>query len=128
MPLNWTCWYAHVMVFCGVLVIFEQPKIYVVLSASFGTEILDYEALGVGFEREDVDTDRRVLFFEEGDLFGLNGIIYSGHVECGFVTGIICEALFVDFSFMQGRQHGPQKTYRIVNVLYIHDATFCSEE
>ena len=69
--------------------VFEQQKIYVVRSAFFGTEILDCEALGVGFEREDVDTDGGILFFEEGDLFGLNGIIYSSHVECGFVTGII---------------------------------------
>jgi len=61
----------------------------VVLSAFFGTEILDCEALGVGFEREDVDTDGRILFLEERDLFGLNGVIYSAHVECGFVTGII---------------------------------------
>jgi len=74
------------MVFCGV---FEQQKIYVVLSTSFGTEIFYCEALGVGFEREDVDADCRILFFEERDLFGLNGIIYSTHVECGFVTDII---------------------------------------
>jgi len=77
------------MVFCGVLKIFEQQKIYVVLSASFGADIFYCEAFGIGFEREDVDTDDRILFFEEGDLFGLDGIIYSGHVECGFVTGII---------------------------------------
>jgi len=74
------------MVFCGV---FEQQKIYVVLSASFGTEIFYCEAPGIEFESEDVDTDRRILFFEEGDLFGLDGVIYSTHVECGFVTGII---------------------------------------
>ena len=60
-----------------------------VLSASFGTEILDCEALGIGFESEDVDADGGILFFEEGDLFGFHGIIYSAHVECGFVTGII---------------------------------------
>ena len=74
------------MVFCGV---FEQQKIYVVLSASFGAEIFYCEALGVGFKREDVDTDCRILFFEERDLFGLDGIIYSGYVECGFVFRII---------------------------------------
>jgi len=85
------------MVFCGV---FEQQKIYVVLSASFGAEIFYCEALGVGFKREDVDTDCRILFFEERDLFGLDGIIYSGYVECGFVFRIICEALFVDFRFV----------------------------
>ena len=44
---------------------------------------------GIGFEREDVDADGGILFLEEGDLFGLDGIIYSSHVECGFVTGII---------------------------------------
>ena len=60
-----------------------------VLSAFFGTEILDCEALGVGFEREDVDTDGGILFLEEGDLFGFHRIIYSAHVECGFVTDII---------------------------------------
>jgi len=74
------------MVFCGV---FEQQKIYVVLSASFGTDVFYCEALGVGFEREDVDTDGGILFFEERDLFGLDGIIYSTHVECRFVTDII---------------------------------------
>ena len=47
------------------------------------------EAFRIGFERENVDAYCRILFFEEGDLFGLNGIIYSSHVECGFVTGII---------------------------------------
>ena len=73
------------MVFCGV---FEQQKIYVVLSASFGTQIFYCEALGVGFEREDVDADGGILFLE-GDLFGLDGIIYSTHVECRFVTDII---------------------------------------
>ena len=77
------------MVFCGVLEIFEQQKIYVVLSASFGTEVFYSEALGVGFEREDVDADCRILFLEEGDLFGLDGVIYSTHVECGFVFRII---------------------------------------
>ena len=76
----------YVVVFCGV---FEQQKIYVVLSASFGSEVFYCKALGVGFERQDVDADCRILFLEEGDLFGLDGIIYSGHVECGFVTGII---------------------------------------
>jgi len=85
------------MVFCGV---FEQQKIYVVLSASFGAEILDCEALGVGFEREDVDAYCRIMFFEERDLFGLYGVIYSAHVECGFVTDIIRKALFVDFRLM----------------------------
>jgi len=85
------------MVFCGV---FEQQKIYVVLFASFGTQIFYCEALGVGFEREDVDAYCRILFLEEGNLFCLDGIIYSGHVECGIVTGIICEALFVDFRFV----------------------------
>jgi len=74
------------MVFCGV---FEQQKIYVVLSASFGTEIFYCEALGVGFEREDVDAYGGILFLEEADLFGFHRIIYSTHVECGFVTGII---------------------------------------
>ena len=53
------------MVFCGVLGIFEHQKIYVVLSASFGIEIFYSEALGVGFEREDVDADGGILFFEE---------------------------------------------------------------
>ena len=74
------------MMFCGV---FEQQKIYVVLSASFGAEIFYCEAFCIGFEREDVDANCRILFFEERDLFGLNGIIYSTHVQCGFVTGII---------------------------------------
>jgi len=74
------------MVFCGV---FEQQKIYVVLSAFFRTKIFYCEALGIGFESEDVDTDGGILFLEEWDLFGFHGVIYSGHVECGFVTGII---------------------------------------
>jgi len=76
----------HVVTFCGV---FEQQKIYVVLSAFFGAEIFYCEALGVGFEREDVDTDGGILFLEERDLFGFHGVIYSAHVECGLVTGII---------------------------------------
>ena len=74
------------MMFCGV---FEQQNIYVVLSASFGTEIFYCEAFRIRFEREDVDTDGGILFFEERDLFGFHGVIYSGHVECGLVTGII---------------------------------------
>ena len=77
------------MVFCGVLGIFEQQKIYMVLFASLGAEILDCEALGVEFEREDVDAYCRILFLEEGNLLGFHGIIYSTHVECRFVTGII---------------------------------------
>jgi len=77
------------VVFHGVGFVVEQQKIYVVLSASFGTQILDSEALGVWFERQDADTDRRILFLEERDLFCFHGIIYSGHIECGFVTGII---------------------------------------
>ena len=59
------------------------------LSAFFGTQVFYCEALGVGFERQDVDTDGGILFFEERDLFGLNRVIYSTHVECRFVTGII---------------------------------------
>ena len=74
------------MVFCGV---FEQQKIYVVLSASFGTEIFYCEAFRIRFERQDVDADGWILFLKEGYLFGFHGIIYSGHVECGFVFGII---------------------------------------
>ena len=35
----------------------EQQKIYVVLSTSFGTQILDSKAFCVWFEREDVDAD-----------------------------------------------------------------------
>ena len=85
------------MMFCGV---FEQQKIYMVLSASFGTEIFYCEALGIGFEREDVDTDCRILFFEEGDLFGLDGVIYSGHVQCRFVFNVVAHALFVEFRFV----------------------------
>jgi len=100
----------------------------VVLSAFFGTEILDCEAFRIGFESEDVDTDGGILFFEEGDLFGFHRIIDSGHVECGFVTGIICETLFVDFRWVQGRQHRPQKTFQIVKVFNIDDTTFRSEE
>ena len=57
MPLNGTCWLLARNGVCGVLGIFEQQKIYVVLSASFGTEVFYCEALGVGFEREDVDAD-----------------------------------------------------------------------
>jgi len=74
------------MVFCGV---FEQQKIYVVLSASFGTEIFYCEAFRIRFERQDVDADGRILFLEEGYLFGFHRIIYSTHIECGFVTDII---------------------------------------
>jgi len=64
-PLNWTCWLCarNVVLWC----LHKQQKIYVVLSASFGDEIFYCEAFGVGFEREDVDTDCRILFFEEGD-------------------------------------------------------------
>jgi len=74
------------MVFCGV---FEQQKIYVVLSAFFGAEILDCEAFRIRFESENADADGGILFLEERDLFGFHRIIYSTHVECGFVTGII---------------------------------------
>ena len=43
----------------------------------------------IGFEREDVDADGGILFLEERDLFSFHGVIYSTHVECGLVTGII---------------------------------------
>jgi len=88
------------MVFCGGLGIFEQQKFYVVLSASFGAEIFYCKALGVGFESEDVDTDGGIMFLEERDMFGLDGVIYSGHVECGFVFNVFAHALFVEFRFM----------------------------
>jgi len=88
------------MVFCGVLGIFEQQKIYMVLFASLGAEILDCEALGVEFEREDVDAYCWILFFEKGNLLCFHGIIYSGHIECGFVFKVVGEALFVDFQFV----------------------------
>ena len=74
------------MMFCGV---FEQQKIYVMLSAFFGAEIFYCEAFRIRFERQDVDTDGGILFFEEGYLFGLNRVIYSTHVECRFVFRII---------------------------------------
>jgi len=92
------------MVFCGV---FEQQKIYVMLSAFFGTQVFYCEALGVGFERQDVNADGGILFFEEGDLFGLNRVIYSTHVECRFVFNIVAYTIFVDFRWVQGRQHRP---------------------
>ena len=87
----------YVVVFCGV---FEQQKIYVVLSASFGTEVFYCEAFYIGFEREDVDAYCRILFLEERDLFGLDGVIYSGHVQCKFVFNVVAHALFVEFRFM----------------------------
>ena len=59
------------------------------LSAFFGAEILDCEAFGVGFEREDVNADGGILFLEERDLLSFHGVIYSTHVECGFIIGII---------------------------------------
>ena len=93
----------------------------------FRAEILDCEALGVGLEKKDVDTDRILLYFEKRNLLCFHGIIYSGHVECGFVFNIVAHAMLVDFRFLQGRQHGPQKTFRI-SVLYIYDAVFRSEE
>ena len=40
------------------------------------------------------------LFLEDRYLFGLDGIIYSGHVECGFVFNVVAHALFVEFRFM----------------------------
>ena len=77
------------MVFRQVGFVLEQQKIYVVLSAAFGTSIFYCEALRIGFEREDVDADCRVLFLEERDLFCFHGVIYSGHIQCGFVFRII---------------------------------------
>jgi len=74
------------MTFCGV---FKQQKIYMMLSAFFGSEILDCKAFRIGFERQDVDAYCRILFLEERDLIGFHRVIYSTHVECGFVTGII---------------------------------------
>jgi len=88
------------MVLCGVLGIFEQQKIYVALPASFGAEIFYCKALGVGFEREDVDAYCRILFFEERDLFGFHWVIYSTHVECGFVFNTLAHAFFVVFRFV----------------------------
>ena len=83
--------------FCDV---FEQQKIYMVLSTSLGTEIFYCEALGVGFESEDVDAYCRILFLEERDLFGLDGVIYSGHVQCRVVFNVVAHALFVEFMFV----------------------------
>jgi len=64
--------------------VLEQQKIYVVMSASFGAEILDCKALGVGFEREDVDTDRRGLVSvsrREGSVwFGRDNLFRSCRV------------------------------------------------
>ena len=65
-----------------------------VLSASFGAEVFDCESLGFGFERQDVDADGGILFFEERDLFGFHRIIYSTHVECRFVFNILADTLF----------------------------------
>jgi len=61
----------------------------VVLSAFFRAEIFYCEAFCIVFEREDVDADGGILFFEERDLFGFHRIIYSAHVECRFVFRII---------------------------------------
>ena len=44
-----------------------------VLSASFGAEVFDCESLGFGFERQDVDADGGILFFEDRDLFCKTG-------------------------------------------------------
>jgi len=85
------------MAFCSV---FEQQKIYVVLSAFFGAEILDCEAFRIGFESEHVDADGGILFLEERDLFGFYWVIYSGHVECGFVFYVVAHTLFVVFRFV----------------------------
>jgi len=59
------------------------------LSAFFGTQVFYCEALGVGFEREDVNADGGILFFEERDLLSFHGVIYSTHVECRLVFRII---------------------------------------
>ena len=79
------------------------------LSISFGAEVFDCEALGFGFERQDVDADGGILFFEERDLFCFHGVIYSSHVDSGLVVKVIGHPFFVDFRWVQGRQHRPQK-------------------
>jgi len=53
---------------------FEQQKTDVVLSASFGAEVFDCESLGFGFERQDVDANGGILFFEEMDLLCFHGV------------------------------------------------------
>ena len=65
MPLNGTCWLCARN---GVLIRLRAAEDYVMLSAFFGAEILDCEAFGVGFEREDVNADGGILFLEERDL------------------------------------------------------------
>jgi len=72
----------------------------VVLSAFFGAEIFYSEAFRIRFEREDVDTDGGILFFEERDLFGFHRIIYSSHVECGFVFYVVAHTPFAVFRFV----------------------------
>jgi len=48
----------------------------VVLSASFGAEIFDCEALSFWFEREDVDAYGGILFFEEISVWFLLGNLF----------------------------------------------------
>ena len=38
--------------------------------------------------------------FSKRDLFGLDGIIYSTHIECGFVFNVVAHALFAVFRFV----------------------------
>ena len=90
----------------------------VVLSASFGAEIFDCEALSFWFEREDVDAYGGILFFEERDLFGLYWVTYVGHVDSGLIVKVVGDPFFVDFRWVQGRQDRPQKN--TLNLCFQH--------
>ena len=65
-----------------------------VLSAFFRAEIFYCEAFCIVFEREDVDADGGILFFEERDLLSFHGVdlmLAKPLVACTYLSSIVSE-------------------------------------
>ena len=64
-----------VMLFGGIVGVFEKQEVHVVFSFAFGAAIFHREPFATLFESQNVDGYGGVEFFEKGDLFCLNGEI-----------------------------------------------------
>jgi len=61
-----------IMLFGGVVGVFEKQKVRVVFSFAFGAAIFHREPFATLLERQNIDGYGGVEFFEKGDLFRLD--------------------------------------------------------
>ena len=83
-----------VMLFGGIVGVFEKQKVHVVFSFTFGAAIFHREPLATLFEGQNVDRYGGVEFFEKGYLFVWTGKVNPSTFRV-FVIFVLCQTIWV---------------------------------